>query len=339
MAVSFPTPEAHDSGSPAGRYLDVRARSESLCRSLVLEDYAMQSMADVSPPKWHRAHTSWFFEEFILRHFVPAYRPFHPRFGYLFNSYYQTVGAMHPRVQRGLLSRPTTDEIYRYRAQVDLAMLELLDRQTPGEMVGLHERLALGLNHEQQHQELLLTDIKHIFAANPLRPAYGDPAAAPPPCPAAAPARWLAQPGGLHDIGWDGTDFAFDNERPRHRQYLEAFCIESGLVTNAEFLELLDDGGYRRPGLWLSNGWEALQRQAWEAPLYWERDGDGWWHMTLHGMRAVDPHAPVCHVSFYEADAFARWRGARLPTEAEWETVAAAAPVCGNFYERGRLQP
>ena len=344
--MAFTCPEIDDTPSdPAStprrqlmsRYEDVRRRSEQICEPLTVEDHGIQTMADVSPPKWHLAHTAWFFEEFLLRPADPGYRPFHPRFGYLFNSYYLTVGRMHPRPQRGLLSRPTTQEIYRYRAYVNEAMADLMASVDDAHWEEFAFRVTLGLHHEQQHQELLLTDIKHIFASNPLRPVYVP--AATPPDSAAAPLQWIDFPAGVVRIGHDGPDFAYDNETPRHRAWLDDYRLASRLATNAEYLEFMESSGYRRPELWLSDGWQMLQAKGWEAPLYWERLDGRWWHMTLHGMQPVEPHAPVCHVSLYEADAFARWRGTRLPTEAEWENAAAQLPVAGNLYESGDLHP
>ena len=321
----------------AVRYRDVRQHSERLCQPLQPDDYGIQSMPDVSPPKWHLAHTSWFFEEFLLQPFRPDYRPYHPRYAYLFNSYYQTVGRFHPRAQRGLLSRPTVEEIYHYRAHVDTAMAELMDSLDEGDWPALAYRVVLGLHHEQQHQELLLTDIKHNFAVNPLRPAYQAVHATP---SRAAPAlTWQEYPGGLQWIGHDATDFAYDNETPRHQLYLRDYLLASRPVTNGEFLAFMEDGGYRHPELWLSDGWQAVQQHGWDAPLYWERVDGQWWHMTLSGMQPVDPAAPVCHVSFYEADAYARWAGVRLPTEAEWELAARSAAIDGNLYDKGALHP
>ena len=319
------------------RFHSVRQRSEEICRPLEPEDFVIQSMADVSPPKWHLAHTSWFFEAFILQIYNKGYRTFHPRYAYLFNSYYQTVGQMHPRARRGLLSRPTIEEVYRYRAYVNEAMAALIEETGDDQWQDTAFRITLGLHHEQQHQELLLTDIKHIFANNPLRPAYrpGEAPAAPP-----APAlRWSEQAGGLKMIGHVGGGFAYDNETPRHRVYLDDYHLASRLVTNGEYLEFMEAGGYRAPELWLSDGWATVQSRRWETPLYWERIDGQWWQMTLAGMQPVDPNAPVCHVSLYEADAYARWKGARLPTEAEWETAANTVPIQGNFYEQGRLRP
>lgn len=313
-------------------YQQVRQLSEQICQPLAIEDYGIQSMPDVSPPKWHLAHTTWFFETFVLLPNLPEYEVFHPKFGYLFNSYYEAIGVRHPRSERGLLSRPTVEEIYRYRAYVDDAMRSLLSQPE------LAPLIELGLHHEQQHQELLLTDIKHIFAINPLRPVYQQNQLAS-PSRVAAQERWLDYPGGLYTIGHDSSDFAFDNESPRHQVYLQDYWLAARLVTNGEYLEFMQHGGYSKPEYWLAEGWTIAQTQQWQAPLYWEQiDGD-WWMMTLSGMRPVNPDEPICHVSYYEADAYARWAGKRLPTEAEWEVAAAQVPIQGNLLETGQLHP
>lgn len=320
-----------------GRYSTVRGDTEELCRPLEVEDFGIQTMPDVSPPKWHLGHTSWFFETFLLRPYLRDYEPFDPRYAHLFNSYYETVGSFHPRPERGLLSRPTVAEVYRYRHYVDSRMAELLvavaGTETEQDVVF---RTVVGLNHEQQHQELLLTDIKHIFAYNPLRPVYRElheeQGAAPEP-------ESIEIPGGIYEIGHDGDGFAYDNEGPRHRVYLNDYRLHTRPVTNGEYLAFMAERGYERPELWLADGWKSVQSLGWRAPLYWEQRDEEWWHMTLGGMRPVEPDAPVCHVSFYEADAFARWAGKRLPTEAEWEVAAARQPIEGNLRERDCLQP
>ncbi|MGL4550626.1 MAG: ergothioneine biosynthesis protein EgtB [Gemmataceae bacterium] len=313
--------------SPADAYRRVRQTTRWLAEPLAPEDHVIQSMPDASPVKWHLAHTTWFFETFVLAPHAPAHRPFHPDFGRLFNSYYEAAGPRWPRARRGLLSRPTVAEVAAYRAAVDEQMLALL-RDPSAEVAAL---VTLGLNHEQQHQELILTDLKHAFAANPLRPAYRPAASDDGPAP---PAAWLTFPEGVVTVGHEGGAFAFDNESPRHRTFLQGHQIAARPVTNGEYLAFLDDGGYARPELWLSDGWAARQANGWERPLYWEADGTA---TTLAGPRAVAPDEPVCHVSYYEADAFARWAGARLPTEAEWEH--AAGPPAGHFLDAGRFHP
>ncbi len=327
------------------RYLEIRADTERLAAPLATEDYVVQAMADVSPPKWHLAHVTWFFENFIAAPYARGFAPFHPGFGYLFNSYYETVGSFFPRLQRGLLSRPTVDEIYRYRAHVDRVVADVIDTVGDKCWDEVARRIELGLHHEQQHQELLLTDLKYNFAFNPLRPAYraADKAdaegSAPTDGSASRAAGWREFAAGVREIGWAGDGFAFDNERPRHRVFLEPFRIADRLVTSGEYLAFIADGGYARADLWLSEGWKTVKERDWKAPLYWERIDGEWWQMTLAGMRRVAEREPVCHVSYYEADAFARWAGKRLPTEAEWETAAASVAIRGNFRESGRLHP
>jgi len=324
-----------DPAAAAARYQAVRARTELLAAPLSAEDQTIQSMPDVSPTKWHRAHTSWFFETFMLQPGLPGYRAYEPVFAYLFNSYYESVGDRYPRPMRGVISRPGIGEVAAYRDYVDEAMGELLAHTLPDDIAFL---LELGLHHEQQHQELVLMDIKHVLSCNPFRPAYrpltGRAAAAAASGPAGD--TWIEQPGGLVAVGHDGTGFAFDNEGPRHEVQLVPFALAAGPVTCGQWTAFIDDGGYRRPELWLSDGWATVQSQGWEAPLYWWREDDGWHVFTLHGPKAVDPSEPVVHVSYYEADAFARWAGARLPTEAEWEAVAAAhKPELGRVEAAG----
>ena len=338
MHVRSPVRGSLDLGA---RFAAVRARTEALCAPLETEDYVVSSMADVSPTKWHLAHTSWFFETFILAEHDPSYRSPNPRYAFLFNSYYVQAGERHCRAKRGLVTRPTVDEVFAYRAQVNKAMLRLIDRVAADEGHPATRLIELGLHHEQQHQELLLTDIKHVFWTNPLRPAYGrelSPSGAP-----VADLHWQPVAEGLRMIGQEGDGFSFDNEGPRHRVFLEPYSIASRLVTNGEYLAFIDQGGYRRPELWLSAGLAAAQDQRWEAPLYWERDADGrWTEFTLGGTRILEGAAlddPVCHVSYYEADAFARWAGARLPTEFEWEAAAQHAPIAGPFADAARFHP
>jgi ergothioneine biosynthesis protein EgtB len=329
--------ESADATTLAARFRAIRAETERLCAPLAVEDYQLQSMPDCSPPKWHLAHTAWFFETFVLAPHTPDFRPVHPRFNYLFNSYYDAVGDRWPRAARGLLSRPTVAEVYAYRRAVDeqtLALVEAADERTRGAVGPLIE---LGLNHEQQHQELLLTDLKHAFGLNPLRPVYAPPTNVG-PAGTAPPLRWEPHPPGVRQIGHKSAGFAFDNEGPVHKAYVTGFEIASRPVTNGEFLRFIDAGGYERPEFWLSDGWAARQHNGWSAPLYWDLTDAGWFSFTLRGTRPLDPAEPVCHVSYYEADAYARFAGARLPTEFEWET-AAAHPVSGNFLDAGHLHP
>jgi ergothioneine biosynthesis protein EgtB len=320
------------------RYHQVRQFTDRLCQPLMTEDYVIQAMPDVSPPKWHLAHTSWFFENFILAEASSDYRSPHTSYAYLFNSYYVAAGERHSRPKRGLLSRPTIDEVYRYRAHVDQHMTEFLQALRGEALERWFPVVELGLHHEQQHQELLLTDVKYNFACNPLRPAYiaSD---IPADVTAASPLQWVSVPEGVYWIGHDGEGFSFDNEFPRHRNFVERFELASRLVTNGEYLGFMANRGYERPELWLSMGWDTVQREVWRAPLYWEQRDGTWWMMTLAGMRPVRDAEPVCHVSYYEADAYARWAGARLPTEAEWEVAAMSQPIAGNFVDQQTFHP
>jgi dimethylhistidine N-methyltransferase len=318
--------------APLARYLEVRKATEALTRPLTAEDQLAQSMPDASPTKWHLAHTTWFFETFLLIPGLADYRPFDPRFGYLFNSYYEAVGPRHPRPERGLITRPSLDDVLAYRAHVDAGMKRLL---ADGEAGAL---LDLGLAHEEQHQELILMDILHLFAQSPLKPAYAPPRAHSPAADP-GPRGFMGVAGGLVEIGHDGEGFAFDNEGPRHQVYLQPYELADRLVTNGEWMAFMAAGGYRRPEYWLSAGWSAVQEEGWCAPLYWGEADGGWETMTLQGLRPVDPHAPVVHVSFYEAEAYAAWAGARLPTEAEWEHAAAGLAPAGNMLDRARLEP
>ncbi len=327
---------AADSSALTKRYRAVRDFTCELTEPLEPEDQVVQTAPFVSPTKWHLAHTTWFFETFVLRERA-GQQPVEPAYETLFNSYYQSVGDQWPRPRRGWLSRPTVDEVFAYRRDVDARMLDLLSSAGALEPE-LSFVVTLGLNHEQQHQELMLTDIKHVLAQNPLRPTYTD-RVEPRPAPAAAGGYWCDYAEGVRKIGFAGSSFAFDNEGPQHRAFLDAFEIAKRPVTSREFIEFIEAGGYQDPLLWLSAGWEAVQQRGWQAPLYWEnRDGE-WFTTTLAGARPVDPDAPVTHVSHFEADAFARFRGARLPTEAEWEVAAAGVPVDGNFVEAGILHP
>ena len=326
-------PVAATGETVANAYSRVRTLTLAMCEPLEAEDYVVQSMPDVSPTKWHLAHTSWFFEEFLLKAHLPNYQPFDPRYHFLFNSYYQSVGPMHARPTRGLLSRPVVADICRYRAHVDEHMQMLLAHSPDPTVQAL---TTLGVNHEQQHQELMFTDLKHVFSVNPLQPAYR--AQRPKHLAAVLGAlRFHSYAGGLHEIGHEGAGFCFDNETPRHRVWLEPFALADRLITNGEYLEFVHDGGYERADLWLSDGWATVQQEAWGRPLYWSAGLDA--EFSLYGSIALDPSRPVSHLSYYEADAYARWAGARLPTEAEWEVAAAAVPLTGNLLDRDELHP
>ncbi len=327
----------HDREALPDRYRAVRAHTEALCAPLEVEDHVVQSAVVASPPKWHLAHVSWFFETFLLRPYLAGYATFRDGYEVLFNSYYQQVGRVWPRPERGLLARPTVAEVMAYREHVDVAMAALLDDGGHPDRAQIVARTVLGCHHEQQHQELLLTDIKLNFSINPLDPVYL-PA---PPRPTGAPPApgWWARDAGVAEIGHAGDGFAFDNERPRHRTWVDGYRLARHPVTNAEYRAFVADAGYRRPELWLADGWFTVNQEGWEAPLHWRRDGDGWSEFTLGGVQPLDDHAPVTHVSYYEADAYARWAGARLPTETEWELAAAGRPLDGNLYSRGHLQP
>ena len=317
------------------KFSEVRELTNRLCQPLEPDDYLLQSMPDCSPPKWHLAHTTWFFETFILAIHEPEYRPHHPQFTYLFNSYYDAVGDRWPRPSRGLLSRPTVPEVYEYRQAVNERIVSLLEQLDGPIWEAVAPVLELGINHEEQHQELLLTDLKHAFGLNPLRPVYAShksPQSGSPCC-----VSWEPHSAGVRRIGHPEGGFAFDNEGPEHHEYIHAFRIASRCVNVEEFLEFIEDGGYDRPDLWLSDGWAACQRHGWAAPLYWNLNERT--VFTLSGQRPLEMAEPVCHISFYEADAFARWAGARLPTEAEWETAVATRKITGNFLDSARYHP
>ncbi|GAA4308462.1 ergothioneine biosynthesis protein EgtB [Compostibacter hankyongensis] len=299
------------------RYKATRERTEEICRPLETEDYVVQPVADVSPPKWHLGHTAWFFETFLLKPHLPGYREFNADYNFLFNSYYETVGARVIRTDRGNLSRPGVKEIYRYRRHVDEAMLRLLSAPLNETVAGL---TVLGLNHEEQHQELLYTDIKYILGHNPLFPRYAETALAGQEVPEEN--GWLNIPEGIYEIGYDGDGFCFDNEMNRHKVYLQPCKINTALVTNGSYMEFMEDGGYKDFRFWHSDGWDWVKKNQIQAPLYWHRIGDRWHHYTLGGLTPADPEKPLCHISYYEAAAYASWKGMRLPTEAEWEAAA-----------------
>jgi len=318
-------------------FLHIRSQTVALCAPLENEDYGVQSMPDASPVKWHLAHTSWFFEEMILKPFAKDYAPYNDTFTHLFNSYYESIGCFFTRSERGLISRPTVKEVYAYRLYIDTAVEKLLSEKNTQNSTKIHQRLTLGLHHEQQHQELLLTDIKHAFSKNPLRPVYMDTPFQ--PSSKAPPVTWIEYKEGLYEVGYQGEDFSYDNECPSHKSYVTAFKIASRPVTNEEYLSFIDDGGYQKADLWLSDAWTLLKAEKWEAPLYWEKQSDGWWFFTLQGMRHINMSAPVCHVSFYEAAAYARWAKKRLPTESEWEVAATTFPIIGNLADTGMYAP
>ncbi len=333
--MSTKTAAAHSSTSEsvgrttAAQYRRVRAFSEKIADSLAAEDCVIQSMPDVSPMRWHLAHTTWFFETFVLKAHKD-YQVYDERFDFLFNSYYNTVGDQFPRDQRGLLSRPTVDQIFEYRRHVDDHLIALLRSRdiTAGEISVVN----LGLNHEQQHQELMLTDIKHVLSCNPLHPVYCEsPIVA---SHGAAGGGSVSFDNGLYHVGHDGEGFAYDNESPRHQVYLEPFRLDSRLVTASQYLDFINDDGYATSRWWLSIGWQTVRDERWNAPLYWHQIDGEWFHFTLAGLQPIDPHAPVCHISYFEADAFARWAGGRLPTESEWEVASSRVPVEGPFADQ-----
>jgi ergothioneine biosynthesis protein EgtB len=319
----------------AARYASTRAQTGRLAQPLSAEDCALQSMPDASPVKWHLAHTTWFFETFVLERAVADYRHYSPQFRVLFNSYYVAVGARHPRPERGMLSRPSLDEVRGYRSHVDQHMTDLL--ATGAVNPEFLELIELGINHEQQHQELIVTDLKHLLAKNPLQPAYVD--STPAVAAVAPPLKWLPMPDGIRQIGYAGDGFRFDNEEPRHRVFIDGYAMASRPVTVGEYADFIADGGYRRAELWLSEGWDLCNAQGWKAPLYWHPERGAEAAFTLHGAQSLNAAEAVCHLSFFEADAYARWAGARLPTEAEWETFAATQPMNGNFLEDQRFHP
>ena len=326
-----------DAGTLVASYEETRRTTEELCAPLATEDYVIQAVPEASSAKWHLGHVSWFFESFILKPHLPGYRPLNPEYDYLFNSHYNDIGPQFPRPGRGDLSRPTVAEVYEFRAHVDRSILELIEVTDPNELGDLGSLIVMGLNHEQQHQELLMTDIKYNLSVNPLRPAYQ--AGETPRSEGPRAVQWVEFEGGLQWTDHDANGFAFDNEWPRHQTYIGPFSLASRLVTNGEYLEFMAAGGYDGPGPWLSDGWKAVQERGWSAPLYWERVDGGWQAQTLSGMQPIDEHAPVAHVSYFEADAYARWRDKRLPTEHEWEHAAGGEPVEGTFLESGIKHP
>ena len=329
----------HERESVLARYIEVRRETERLAAPLSPEDQVVQSMPDASPAKWHRAHTTWFFETFLLAPSLPGYAVFDDGYGYLFNSYYEAIGARHPRPHRGLLTRPDCGEVAAYRTHVDRAMEDLIENAVDETWASIAPLVILGTHHEQQHQELLLMDILHAFSCNRLEPAYAG--STPLPTRQAGALTWTEIPEGTHPVGAKAEDgFFFDNEGPCHDVLLRPFRMANRLATNAEWLEFMDDGGYRRPEFWLADGWAMVQEQGWGAPKYWDKlEGGEWTQFSLRGRQPVNPDAPVCHVSFYEADAFASWAGKRLPTETEWEVASHLAEPDANLLPRDALRP
>jgi len=330
-----------DRDSLINQFLKVRGHTEKLVKPLAIEDYVVQPIEDVSPPKWHIGHTTWFFERVVLQQYKENYRPFDERYYYIFNSYYETFGERVMRSLRGTLSRPTVEVVMDYRKAITERTAEFMKNCSDNTWNEIELLIKIGINHEQQHQELFLMDIKNIYASNPLQPQYSNynHNGIPDRKPAG---EFLTFAGGMHEIGADGTGFAYDNEFPRHKVYLHDFKLARNLVSCGEFLEFIDSGGYEKATLWLSDGWAAVQENKWNSPLYWEKDNDGWKIMTLNGLKPLDPNEPVSHVSHYEADAFARWAGKRLPTEEEWEIAAGkteAESRPGSFMDDNTFHP
>ncbi|PLS18676.1 ergothioneine biosynthesis protein EgtB [Bacillus sp. M6-12] len=322
--------------SLVSRYKGVRLFTEQIVQPLVVEDFIIQANADSSPPKWHIAHTTWFFERFILKEYKKDYQELNPYFDYLFNSYYETIGPFHPRHKRGVLARPSVEEVFTYRKYVDENIVQLLENSSDNVIEEIKGLIEIGMQHEQQHQELLITDIKYNFSQNPLYPVYS-------PMKQSKneqkPMLFIKFKGGLMEIGHSGEDFSFDNERPRHKIWLEPFTLANRPVTNLEYLLFMEDGGYKKPQFWLSDGWAAVKKFGWESPLYWRQENKQWTQFTLSGEKLLNLDEPVCHVSFYEANAYARWAGKRLPTEAEWEVAAESVVTQGNFAENQYYHP
>ena len=321
------------------KFQAIRNFTEELTSTLETEDFVIQSMPDVSPVKWHLAHTSWFFEQFLLSKLKNNYKSYNDLFNYLFNSYYVLAGERHCRPKRGLISRPTVSEIFEYRKYITKEMKDLMLNMDIKQLSEVAPVIIIGINHEQQHQELILTDVKHVFSENPLDPVYADPAGNQDISLSTSPVRWINYSEGIYKVGNDGSEFGYDNEFPQHRQYLQSFSMGSRLITNREYIEFMEDGGYEKPEHWLSDGWNFINSNKVDKPLYWYRKNGDWKIFSLTGCRDIEPNEPVCHVSFYEADAFARWAGARLPTEYEWEVASSDVPRTGNFVESKNYHP
>ncbi|MGD8749506.1 MAG: ergothioneine biosynthesis protein EgtB, partial [Balneolaceae bacterium] len=319
------------------RFKEIRNFSEYLAEPLEVEDYVIQAMENTSPTKWHLAHVSWFYETFVLKEADTGYESLHPQYSYIFNSYYLQTGEPHTRSKRGLLSRPTVKQVYEYRKYVNERVLAFIEQATEEQLAKFGPVIEIGNHHEQQHQELMLTDFKYMFAQNPLAPAYRelDLLEGNPP----EELNWIAFDEGIYEIGNEGDEYTYDNEHPKHRKFLESFALSDRLITNREFMEFMEDGGYRGSELWLDDGWATVNEKGWDSPLYWRKHEGEWYYYTLGGRKKVNPHEPVTHVSYYEADAFARWAGARLPYEAEWEVAAGDKPYEGNFVEQEHFHP
>ena len=339
-------PQIHDdheatSSELAQRLFATRRLSEELAAPLSPEDQVVQSMEDASPTKWHLAHVTWFWEAFVLSEHLPGYTLCHPDYNFCFNSYYNAIGDRHPRPFRGLLTRPSNEQVMTYRRHVDKGLERLFDAHHGSLPEALADLVELGINHEQQHQELLLTDALNLLSANPLRPAYlpADDADRIASLSDASPLTWSTFDGGIHPIGHDGNGFHYDNESPRHDALIQPFHLSNRCVTNREWLNFIEDGGYGNASLWLADGWTTVEEQGWHAPDYWEQRDGKWHQMTLKGLLPIDPERPVCHVSYYEADAYARWADARLPTEFEWEIAAQDQPIEGNTVETRSFRP
>jgi ergothioneine biosynthesis protein EgtB len=319
------------------RFVSVRKFTEELCRSLIAEDYVIQSMPDASPVKWHLAHTTWFFETFILSQHIKNYAFYNYTYKFLFNSYYVQAGERYTRAKRGMLSRPGVEEVYKYRQQINERMINLIKTIDSLKSEEINFLIELGLNHEQQHQELILTDLKHLLSLNPLRLIYSEKKKI--AGSGISGINWISFPEGIYETGNRGKEFVFDNETPRHKSFISSFSLADRLITNKEYLDFIEDGGYSRAELWLSDGWNVVENEKWRSPLYWEKVDSEWWTFTLSGFNKIAMDEPICHISLFEADAFARWLGARLPTEEEWEAAAYDKVIKGNFAENGYYQP
>lgn len=329
--------DRHSKEQLIDRFKAIRNFSHQLVEPLETEDFVVQAIENTSPAKWHLAHVSWFYETFVLEKAIPDYKSLHPQYSYIFNSYYLQTGEPHKRSKRGLLSRPTVEQVFEYRDYVDQQIQIFLDQASDAQLKEFGPVIEIGNHHEQQHQELMLTDIKYMFAQNPLYPEYRELSITEGTNP--NPLNWISFDDGIYEIGNKGGGYTYDNEHPRHRKFLEPFEIADRLITNGEFMEFMEDDGYGRSELWLDDGWATVNKNNWDAPLYWAQKDGQWYYYTLGGFREVNPNEPVTHVSYYEADAYARWAGERLPTEAEWEVSAGDKPYSGNFVEKGNFHP